>query len=224
MKVKFLPQNEEFEIQSGQSVMALANEKGIPIISTCNGMPSCAECRVRVVDGEYNLLPPSKKEISLIGTGYYIDHRRLSCQMICFGDVVVDTQEHLDRLSSGPVTKKFLSRVQKTSAEQSYSVGDVLIQKDDQLMKQLESSVEDDRSESRDHEMFNEMMKSGGGGGGGGKNKNRSRSPNQRQASGGGQQQGQRPQQQQGEGKAQGGGKSRNRRRNRNRRGPRKDG
>src|SRR5690606_34471704 len=126
------------------------NEKGIPIISTCNGMPSCAECRVRVVDGEYNLLPPSKKEISLIGTGYYIDNRRLSCQMICFGDVVVDTQEHLNRLSSGPVTKKFLSLVQITAAAQSYSVGVVLIQKDEQLMKQLESSVEEDRGESRD--------------------------------------------------------------------------
>jgi ferredoxin len=161
MKVKFLPQDVEFEIQPGQTVMGLAHEKGIPIHSTCNGMPSCAECRVRVVEGEYNLLPPSKKEMSLIGTGYYIDGRRLSCQMVCFGDVVVDTQEHLDRLSSGPVTKKFLSRVQKDSASESHSVGDVLIQKDDQLLKQLESSVEVDTSETTDHEMFNEMLEGG---------------------------------------------------------------
>lgn len=169
MKVKFLPQNIEFDIEPGQSVLHLAQEKGIPIHSTCNGMPSCAECRVRVVDGEYNLLPPSKKEISLIGTGYYIDHRRLSCQMVCFGDVVVDTQEHLDRMGSGPVTKKFLSRVQKDSVEQSHSVGDVLIQKDNQLLKQLEASVEEDAPETRDHEIFNEMLKADGGG----KKKNR---------------------------------------------------
>lgn len=162
MKVKFLPQNEEFEIEPGQSVLNLAQEKGIPIHSTCNGMPSCAECRVKVVEGEHNMLPPSKKELSLIGTGYYIDRRRLSCQMICFGDVVIDTQEHLDRLSSGPVTKKFLSRVQKTSAEQSYSVGDVLIQKDDQLFKGLDSSEGDDDANNSDHEMFNEMMKASG--------------------------------------------------------------
>lgn len=188
MKVKFLPQDVEFEIESGQSVLNLAQEKGIPIHSTCNGMPSCAECRVKVVDGEYNLLPPSKKEISLIGTGYYIDHRRLACQMVCFGDVVVDTQEHQDRIGSGPVTKKFLSRVQKESVEQSHSVGDVLIQKDNQLLKQLESSVEEDSLETRDHEIFNEMLKADGsgkkknkGGKGGGKSKNqRRRSRNRR--------------------------------------------
>ncbi len=164
MKVKFMPQDVEFEIESGQSVLGLAHEKGIPIHSTCNGMPSCAECRVRVIEGEHNLLPPSKKEIALIGTGYYIDRRRLACQMVCFGDVIVDTQEHLDRMSSGHVTKKFLSRVQKESAEQSHSVGDVLIQKDDELLKQLESSVENekgaDRSATRDHEIFDEMMAS----------------------------------------------------------------
>lgn len=173
MKVKFLPQNEEFDIEPGQSVLNLAQDKGIPIHSTCNGMPSCAECRVKVVEGEHNILPPSKKELSLIGTGYYIDRRRLSCQMICFGDVVVDTQEHLDRLSSGPVTKKFLSRVQKTSAEQSYSVGDVLIQKDDQLFKGLDSSEEEEAS-NVDHEMFNEMMKASGAP----KNKGQKRSRN----------------------------------------------
>lgn len=199
MKVKFLPQDVEFEIESGQSVLNLAHEKGIPIHSTCNGMPSCAECRVKVVEGEYNLLPPSRKELNLIGTGYYIDRRRLSCQMVCFGDVVVDTKEHLDRLSSGPVTKKFLSRVQKDSAEQSHSVGDVLIQKDDQLMKQLESTVEEDSSETRDHEIFNEMMRADGKKGGSQQNQNRQ----------GGEGGGKR--------------KSHNRRRSRNRRGPKKN-
>ncbi|MAV91799.1 MAG: hypothetical protein CL676_10280, partial [Bdellovibrionaceae bacterium] len=162
MKVKFLPQEVEYEIEPGQSVLELAHKHNLPIHSTCNGMPSCAECRIRVVEGEYNLIPPSKKEMSLIGTGYYIDGRRLACQMTCFGDVVVDMSEHLEREKAGSMTKKFLSRVQKESADQTHSVGDVLIQKDNQLLQELGGDVEVDSSENSDHKMFSEMLKGGG--------------------------------------------------------------
>ncbi len=141
MKVKFLPQNVEVPIEPGQSVLEVAHANGIPIRSTCNGMPSCAECRVNVVEGEYNLLPPSKKELSLIGTGYYIDQRRLSCQMHCFGDVTVDTTEHIDRANEGPITKKFLSRVQKATAQDSHSVGGVLIEQEEKVLKEISESV-----------------------------------------------------------------------------------
>jgi len=98
---------------------------------------------VNVVDGEYNLTPPSKKELSLIGTGYYIDQRRLSCQMHCFGDVTVDTTEHIERANEGPITKKFLSRVQKSSAQESHSVGGVLIEQEESVLKEISSSVKE---------------------------------------------------------------------------------
>lgn len=202
MKVKFLPQNVEFDIEPGQNVLELAHKNNIPIHSTCNGMPSCAECRVIVVEGDYNLIPPSKKEMSLIGTGYYIDGRRLSCQMSCYGDVVVNVQEHLDRESSGHMTKKFLSRVQKDSAEESHSVGDVLIQKDNRLFEELGSSVEDDTSESRDHEMFDQMLK-------GGVSKKSSGQRNRNRSGGGGQKGGGGQQQQQARRPSGGGGENR---------------
>lgn len=141
MKVKFVPQNVEYEIRLGQTVLDLAHEKGITIHSTCNGMPSCAECRIKVVEGEYNLLPPSKKELSLIGTGYYIDQRRLACQMLCFGDVTIDTTEHLEKENEGPITKKFLSKVHKTSAEESHSVGGILIEQEESVLKELSSDA-----------------------------------------------------------------------------------
>ncbi len=137
MKVKFLPQNVEYEIKPGQSVMDLAHEHELPIRSTCNGLPSCAECRVRVVDGEWNVNPPSRKELNLIGTGYYIDQRRLSCQMICFGDVTVDLSEQVEKAAEGPVTKKFLTKVHKSSAAESHSLGGVLIEQDEKLLKEL---------------------------------------------------------------------------------------
>ncbi len=143
MKVKFSPQEVEFEIKPGQTVMDLAHEKGIPIRSTCNGMPSCAECRVRVTDGDWNVNPPSRKELSLIGTGYFIDQRRLSCQMLCFGDITVDTTEQIGKEAEGPVTKKFLTKVHKDSAEKSHSLGGVMLTDSADLIANLKNDIPD---------------------------------------------------------------------------------
>jgi len=95
MKVKFVPQNVEFEIQPGQSVMHVAQDHNLYIKSVCKGVPSCAECRVRVVDGDHNVLPPGSEELSLIGSGHFIDRRRLSCQLKCFGDITIDMTEQI---------------------------------------------------------------------------------------------------------------------------------
>lgn len=95
MKVKFVPQNVEFEIKPGESVMHLAEDNGIYVKSVCRGVPSCAECRVRVVDGETNTFQPVAAELALIGSGWFIDRRRLSCQLQCIGDVTVDTSEQI---------------------------------------------------------------------------------------------------------------------------------
>jgi ferredoxin len=141
MKVKFLPQDVELEIEQGQTVMDLAHKNNIPIRSTCNGMPSCAECRVKVLDGDWNVNPPSRKELSLIGTGYYIDQRRLSCQMLCFGDITVDTTEQVEKSAEGPVTKKFLTKVHKDSAAESHSLGGVMLEENNQLLQELQKDV-----------------------------------------------------------------------------------
>jgi len=209
MKVKFLPQNIELPIEPGQSVLEVAHANGIPIKSSCNGMPSCAECRVNITDGEYNVMPPSKKELSLIGTGYYIDQRRLSCQMHCFGDVTIDTKEHLDRANEGPITKKFLSRVQKSSAQESHSVGGVLIEQEESVMKELSSSVGQSGGGPQAQADFLGGDRGGRGGGGGQQQRQPQNRQPQRQAQG----------QQQGDGQNRnGGGGNRNRNRNRRRR------
>lgn len=122
MKVKFVPQNIECEIKLGESVMHVAHENGIYIKSVCKGVPSCAECRVRIVDGEYNVLPPGSEELSLIGTGYFIDRRRLACQLKCFGDITVDMTEQLEKqqeILSGQ-KKKFL--VQDDRIEEAHTI------------------------------------------------------------------------------------------------------
>lgn len=183
MKVKFVPQNVEHEIKQGQSVMDLAHEKGLPIRSTCNGLPSCAECRVKVVDGDWNLNPPSRKELGLIGTGFYIDQRRLSCQMLCFGDVTVDLQEQVEKGAEGPVTKKFLTKVHKSSASESHSLGGVLIEQEGGLLNEVKRDVKDqpirndsggggDQLREPRRELNRDRGGRGGGGGGGGPQNN----------------------------------------------------
>lgn len=97
MKLKFLPQNIEVDINPNKSVMTIAMENDIQIHSLCKGVPSCAECRIKIVEGDHNINKPNKAELSLIGTSYYIDGRRLSCQVKCFGPVVVDTTEQIQR-------------------------------------------------------------------------------------------------------------------------------
>ena len=96
-KVTFMPQNIELELSPNQSVMDLAHDNDIHIKSICKGLPSCAECKIKVVKGEYNVIPPSNKELNLIGSLCFLDNSRLSCQMKCFGDITVDLSEQIKR-------------------------------------------------------------------------------------------------------------------------------
>ena len=106
MKVKFLPDGQEFEIKPNQSILNLAKDNGIHIQSVCKGIPSCSECRVNIVEGEHNLLPPSSTELSLIGTAYFVDQRRLACQLRCLGDVTIDLSEQNEKSSQAVSSKR----------------------------------------------------------------------------------------------------------------------
>lgn len=97
MKVKFLPQNVEYEIELNETVLHLAQRNDIHIQSVCKGLPSCAECRIQIKSGENNVPPPGAKEMSLIGTAYYVDQSRLACQLRCFGDVEIDLSQQIEK-------------------------------------------------------------------------------------------------------------------------------
>lgn len=133
MKIKFLPQNIEIESTPEKSLLQLAGENQLEIRSICKGVPSCAECRIKIVEGENNVLPPTKAELSLIGTNYFIDGRRLSCQVRCFGDITVDLTEQIEK--SEHQTKKI--RGFRTSKQmESKAVNDtLLLDEKDQLQE-----------------------------------------------------------------------------------------
>ncbi|MBK9039416.1 MAG: 2Fe-2S iron-sulfur cluster binding domain-containing protein [Bdellovibrionales bacterium] len=137
MKVKFLPQGIELEIQPNQTVMDLAHRNGIFIKSICNGVPNCAECRVKLVEGEYNVLPPSSKELSLIGSGHFIDQRRLSCQLYCFGDITVDLTEQEKKEHEGPPGSRRFQVDLRNEGVVSKAVTGNLIQQDDDIVQAI---------------------------------------------------------------------------------------
>ena len=136
MKLKFIPQNIEVDIDPNKNVLEVSRELGLPVQSSCNGMCGCGDCRVFVKEGETNLLQPTAKELKLIGQGYYLDQRRLACQLYCFGDVVIDLSEQEERENQGKISQQFLKRTQKSSVEEARSKSDILIE-DDEDIKQI---------------------------------------------------------------------------------------
>lgn len=98
MKIKFVPQNIEIEGDPSKTLLQLATENNITIKSICNGVPSCAECRVRIIEGDHVVPPPTQAEINLIGSSYFLDGRRLSCQVRCLGSMTVDLTEQVGKV------------------------------------------------------------------------------------------------------------------------------
>lgn len=124
MKVKFVPQNVEVEIKPGQSVMHLAEDNGIYVKSVCRGVPSCAECRVRIVEGKDNALRPTRDELNLIGSGWFLDQRRLSCQLQCIGDVTVDMSEQIAKSQGLVLGQKKRKALQNDRVEDEVVIRD----------------------------------------------------------------------------------------------------
>lgn len=147
MKVKFVPQNIEFEITPHQTVKEVADKNNIFIKSICNGLPSCAECRVKVIDGEHNVLPPNGKELNLIGTGYFIDQRRLSCQLHCFGDVTIDLSEQVEKEKNQSAKRPQGSR--KAETEVTHAVVGNLIEQENSLFKESEPEQQQHRTQQQ---------------------------------------------------------------------------
>jgi ferredoxin len=96
-KITFKPEGQECEAEVGEHLLKVANRNKAGIKFSCGGVPSCAMCRVVVVEGEEHLSKIDRKEIDLMGNTYFLTKQRLSCQAVVEneGDIVVDVSEHL---------------------------------------------------------------------------------------------------------------------------------
>ncbi len=145
MKIKFIPQNIELEINPGQTVLDLAQQNDIHIQSVCKGIPSCAECRIYIKEGDHNVMPPQPKELELIGTAYFVDQRRLSCQLRCFGDVVIDLTEQNEKQNKS--TKNPQGRYVKEREDSHARMGNLLEELTEEE-KQYEKELEDEKKKN----------------------------------------------------------------------------
>lgn len=116
--------DKEFEIRPNQSVLDLAHQNGIHIQSVCKGVPSCAECRIQIIEGEHNVFPPTKKEENLIGTAHFVDRSRLSCQLKCFGDLVVDLTQQIEKEQNA---KRPRGKYAKDPTQSNAVIGSILL-------------------------------------------------------------------------------------------------
>ncbi|MFM6928516.1 MAG: 2Fe-2S iron-sulfur cluster-binding protein [Bdellovibrio sp.] len=155
MKIKFLPQNIEVEGSPNKSLLQIATENQLEIRSICKGVPSCAECRVRIVEGDNNVLPPGKAELGLIGTSYFIDNRRLSCQVRCFGDVTIDLTEQVERAENQ--TKK-IRGFRSNKQVESKAVNDTML-----LNEKVEEQPSQQQAQSSNQQQPREHKHQGGG-------------------------------------------------------------
>lgn len=124
MKVKVLPFDVTFEANSNQSLLEQCLEQGVVLKSVCKGVPSCAECRIRIVEGQNNVLPPQAAEIALIGSNYYIDGRRLACQCRVFGPLTIDASEHV---KTGTEINKKVRGIPQDKLKTSHAVMSTLV-------------------------------------------------------------------------------------------------
>ena len=125
MKIKVMPQNIEIENDPNKSLLQLCHEQNVHINSLCKGQPKCAECRVKIVQGEHNVIPPTPVELALLGNNFYLDGRRLSCQVRCYGEITIDVTEQVDRTVAAH--KKVRGFRPKDKTHQSHAVLDTLI-------------------------------------------------------------------------------------------------
>lgn len=125
MKIKFLPRGQEIEVTPEKTLLQVALENQIPIRSICKGKLTCAECRVQIVEGESNILPPSSAELGLIGSAWRLDSQRFACQIRCFGDVTVNIAEQIQREETA--RKKIRGAKTNVPISESKAVVDTMI-------------------------------------------------------------------------------------------------
>jgi uncharacterized 2Fe-2S/4Fe-4S cluster protein (DUF4445 family) len=86
VKVTFLPDEVEVEVEPGTSVLGAAGQAGILIQAPCGGVATCGRCVVRVEEGAWE---PNDAEKRLLPADELREGFRLACQARLSQDVVV---------------------------------------------------------------------------------------------------------------------------------------
>ena len=101
ISILFQPSGRRGEIESGKTVLAAAQELGVPIESLCGGKTTCGKCKVRLEriplekdgSGGLRLSPFSDEEERFIKGEERKAGFRLACAVRLYSDVLVFVPE-----------------------------------------------------------------------------------------------------------------------------------
>jgi 2Fe-2S ferredoxin len=88
-RLTFLPKQQSFEVQKGQTIFEVGWREQTGITSACVGKGTCGLCRVKIVSGAESLSPYNEIEEKHLGNLYHLTKLRLSCQCVIGDDDVV---------------------------------------------------------------------------------------------------------------------------------------
>lgn len=82
----------EIEVDVGSKITQAAYKAGVQIEQTCGGTPSCADCKVKIIQEEAggSLEEMQGDEKRLLGNIYHITHERLACQSVIKNSISVE--------------------------------------------------------------------------------------------------------------------------------------
>jgi ferredoxin len=87
--VKFIRSNKEVQVYPGRTLLSIARENRIPIMSPCGGNALCGGCKVRIVEGN-DIMDVSAEEYNKLTDEQIEDNYRLACSYIVLNDITVD--------------------------------------------------------------------------------------------------------------------------------------
>ena len=89
--VRFMPSGKERAIRAGATILAAANQAEMPIGQSCSGDGICGWCRVTLLAGAENMLPPGPLEKKLMKEKEFAGNERAACLAKVNGDVTITT-------------------------------------------------------------------------------------------------------------------------------------
>jgi ferredoxin len=87
--IKFMKSQKEVQVYPGRTLLSIAREYRIPIMSPCGGNALCGGCRVRIIEGN-DRMDVSAEEYNKLTDEQIEEDYRLSCSYIVVNDITVE--------------------------------------------------------------------------------------------------------------------------------------
>ncbi len=86
-----MPSGQAIEADSGDYLLDVVENAGVPVQQHCGNMAVCGWCRMKILQGAEHLSAPERPELLLMKRELFAPDERASCQTQVLGDVTVTT-------------------------------------------------------------------------------------------------------------------------------------